>query len=348
MMAWCHSCKPTSQSATNNITFQSHKHTSPPQKSIIMNTSVSHHSSFQWLLVLLFFHQAHAFTNGIQDFVQRAFVPKADLQHIVSDSFPGTILDIQLDVADHASKQRMAVQNIVLQLNNKDDDKAIKQLPMPGFNGPHPSTSGGVGSIGIVEPGHFIDLTGRVKLQWASLASWELTWRQEAPAGTLICGLELACDAVRNKAKIPKGRIYMSFPVWNRDKLSEYQAYKVDWEAASKVHLRERDEQLLKMQQTNNILAKALHYRNAFAAVEQYSLQPHETMSKVPSNSEVITIADDILLSNKGTLWTKSEGNGFLSAVKQVRLGTAFIRVPVNVDEKRSGDVSTDISSLAP
>jgi hypothetical protein len=366
---WCHRARPSPQAAhTNDIT--STHHTS---KSILVvalavigtmtaASSSSHHgrlcSLALSLMVLLGLSQvdstaAAAFTNGIPDLVQRAFAPKPGLETVYTNAFPGTILDIRLDVADAATKGRMAAQSIILQLqSNQDKDKKAassqQYLPMPGFNGPHPSSSGGVGGIDIIDCGHFIDLTGRVPLKWSDKASWELIWRQDAPSGSLICGLELQADAVRNHAKLPKGRLYMSFPVWTRDKLNEYQAYKVDWQAASKMHLQERDDQLLKMQQTNNLLAKALHYRNAFAAVEQYSLQPHETMARVPSNNEVIALPNDVLLANKGSLYMKQEGNTFMNPIKQVRLGAAFISMPRDEKGRGSGSTVTNLSNLAP
>jgi hypothetical protein len=280
------------------------------------------------LLLLTSSVSTHAFTNGIQDLMQRAFQPKQDL-HIFSEFFPGTVLDVRLDISDGTdTNKRMTIQNLVLELHNHKDDKTGSHLPMPGFNGPHPSTSGGVGRVDVLKAGHFIDLTGRVTAKFAPLASWELIWRNEAPAGALICGLELLDDAVRNSAKLPKGRIYISFPVWSPEKLAEYQVYRADCEAKSKVHLQERDDQLLKMQETNNLLAKALHYRNAFAAVEQYSLQPRLFMSKVPSDTEVIKIADELLLTQTGTVWTKGTGNPFLGGAKQTLLGSASISKP--------------------
>lgn len=317
---------------------------------------------------------AHAFTNGIlPDFVQRAFAPKPDLQSIAAQFFPGTILDIRLDVADPNSsaatknkqqqgqpQQRMAIQNLVLQLLGKEqpqaqahykNDKELLQaaaalrLPMPGFHGPHPATSSGVGGIAILQSGHFIDMTGQVPLQWTTTSgtttavtggSWELVWRQNAPSGSLICALDLASDAVRNQAKLPKGLVYVTFPVWNREKLTEYQAYKVKCEAASQMHLKDRDDEILKLRQTNNVLAKAMHYRNAFAALEQYSLQPHEAMAKVPTNdNELIVIDNDnVLLSTKGVVWSKAATAGptalsFFSPVQRnVLLGHAFLKKP--------------------
>lgn len=146
-----------------------------------------------------------------------AFAPKNDLRTF-SKSFLGTILDIRLDIEDDASKQRIAVQNLVLQLRNSAEPAVTvahgktKQLhmPMPGFHGPHPSSSDGVGVVEVLQSGHFIDLTFKVKLHFAATpSSWELVWRQNSPAGKLICGLDLLEDAVRNAAKLPKGRIYV-------------------------------------------------------------------------------------------------------------------------------------------
>lgn len=280
-----------------------------------------------WLLLPF---SANSFTNGIQDIMQRAFRPKQNLP-VFSDFFPGTVLDVRLDISDRMKAQdatkRMAIQNLVLELHNHKDEG--KHMPMPGFNGPHPTTSSGVGRMDVLNLGDYIDLTGKHTVKFAPTASWELVWRHEAPAGALICGLELLEDAVRNQAKLPKGRIYMSFPVWTAEKLAEYQGHKANCDATSKVHIQERDDQLLKMQQTNNLLAKALHYRNAFAAVELLYLQPRSFMSKVPTEGEVIKIADDLLLTRTGTLWTKGNGNVFLGANQQILLGTASIKKPL-------------------
>jgi hypothetical protein len=233
--------------------------------------------------------------------------------------------------------------------------KGITKHPfhMPGFNGPHPMSSSGIGPIQIHEAGHYITLdTGMQYLPidtsvavGAANHQWELIWKEQSPAGVLVCGIELQDNVIRNQAMIPKGIMYLSFPVWNADRLQEYQLKKQECDLASKLHIQERDAELLKMSQTNNVLAKMIHYRNAFAAVEQYSLQPRKMLSSVPSDMEVITIGhnDDnsaaVLLSRMGTvrIVPGSEkghaNNNYYSNIlnyndQHVVRGTATIRPP--------------------
>ena len=65
---------------------------------------------------------------------------------------------------------------------------------------------------------------------------------------------------------------------------------------------------------------KALHYRNAYAAQEKNWNQPVKRYDMVPEEDEVLTLQDDLLLTTKGLLWSKT-----LPIGEQVLLGTATI-----------------------
>jgi hypothetical protein len=310
----------------------------------------------------------------LPDIFQKAFVPKNDLKDI-QESFLHTVLDMHLDVtalpvttsssattkSSHLLTQRtdqeprIAIRNLIVELQdpqtppsqivgfdttNVITPKSKSKLPslhMPGWNGPHPMSSSGIGPLQIRESGHFITVDMGKKylpIDTSSTATnspqWELIWKEQSPAGVLVCGLALSETVTRNQAMIPKGTMYISFPVWDADQLLEYQQKKRDCEIASKLHMQERDNELLKMSQTSNVLAKIIHYRNAFAAVEQYSLQPRKMLSHVPSSEdEVLHIAGNIVLSRKGEVRIVPDKVRHQLNDASVARGTALIRAPV-------------------
>lgn len=286
-------------------------------------------------------------SSGLQQLISRAFqaTSNPDLK-TYNDAFPGQVLDVRLDIGktddDSAMHKRMTIHNLVLGLQK--DDCSNTNIPMPGANGPNPHTSGGIGNLQVIKSGHFVDLTGTVKADFSPDANWELVWRQDSPAGSLLCGLELKTDAVRNSAVLPKGRIYLSFPIWNAETLQVYQERKAYVNGKAAEYLQDRDEELAKMQSAKNLFAKALHYRNAAAAVEKYSLQPVRSMSQVPTPDETTKIDDDLLLTRTGTVWTKEHG----AFGKQTFLGAAVVSAPSNTGEPRSEKPSWDTGSIAP
>ena len=248
----------------------------------------------------------------------------------LSDAFPGHVLDIRLDIGktanDPAPNKCMTIQNLILGLEKKKGGIAANTVPMLGTNGPNPGTSGGIGNLQVLKSGHFIDLTGTVKIDFSPQANWELVWRQDSPMGSLNCGLDLKNDAVRNSAVLQKGHIDLCFNVWNTDTLRDYQERKAYVTEKASEYLQDRDDELAKYQAASNLFAKAMHYRNAVAAVEKYSLQPMRSMSQVPDTDGVIQIDDDLFLTRKGTVWSKDLG----AFGKQTFLGEAVIRAPTN------------------
>jgi hypothetical protein len=251
----------------------------------------------------------------------------------------------------------MCVQSLQLALSNSAKvistaiDKKLKQkgITMPGAHGPFPAVSSGVKSLIVKTPGQFIDMTGLTKLPWDSTtACWELVWRENAMNGYLICALSMSTDKdfhkMNNKgASLPGNNnpIYISFPVWTRADLDDYQKRKEDVLVSASKHLAERDEEIMKMQMTNNILQKAVHYRNAAAAAEMYSLYPvHQMSTKVPNDNDIIPLDNDgtIMLTKQGTIWTNPKQDKIISPSsmidtalygpvrsKQQLLGVAFI-----------------------
>jgi hypothetical protein len=256
-----------------------------------------------------------------------AFKPKKELRQFSADSH-GTVLNVHLDIGkEKGPGPRMSIQDIQLQLHR--DNKNEKLIPMPGANGPHPKISSGVRQATVQKMGHFIDMEGTRFVNLAE-ACWEMIWGSTSPVGSLVCGFHLEETASRNSASLPAGLVYLTFPVWTAEVLEDYQTRKEAVERAAAEHLAKRDEELMKMQQTNNWFAKAMHYRNAAAEVELWSLQPLAAMARVPAKGDAFKVAENLFLSKKGTVWTseKAGASWFGAAPKKAVIGTAILNEP--------------------
>lgn len=209
---------------------------------------------------------------------------------------------------------------MVLDLSTAIPEADYEHVKMPGANGPHPNLSAGIRRLDFVQDGSFISQMG-TKYVKAEKGCWEMVWKEGAPAGSLLCGFETPEAYKRNDATLPKGRVYIAFPIWTKDSLHYMQGEKKRIMERATEALDLKNEELAKMQETSNFFQKALHYRNAAAAAEKYYIQPITRMKLVPSENEVIAFQDDLFVTTKGTVWTKELPNG-----KQILLGTASLR----------------------
>jgi hypothetical protein len=241
---------------------------------------------------------------------------KPGLSQLV-DSQTEKRLNINLEIGTKADKARLAVKGLVMDLFTNPTD--YEHVPMPGVNGPHPKLSSGTRKLNLVKEGTFITSTGAEMVQTMK-GCWEMVWRKDSPAGSLLCGFEVPKEYTRNDATLPKGRIYLSFPVWTKDTLAFARTEKDRILARAKECIDDKNAEMAKMQATGNFLEKAWHYRNAYAAAEQYSLQPLRNVEMVPDKDEVIALQDDLFLTTKGTVWSKVLPRG-----KQVLLGSATL-----------------------
>jgi hypothetical protein len=253
-------------------------------------------------------------------FLFERFDPRPGLDKLIKDQTDQRVA-ISLDIADqeHNGGGRFAISNMVIDLKN--DEPLEEHVKMPGFNGPHPNLSAGLRRLNLVQEGSFISQVGQQFVK-ALNGCWELVWRDGAPAGNLICGLELPEEVKRNGATLPKGKIYITFPVWTKENLEMMQLRKENIFNLANQALEEKNAELAKMSETGNWLQKALHYRNAYAAAEKYYLQPKQQYEMVPSKDEIVSFQDDLFVTTKGTVWTKSLPNG-----KQVLLGAANLKL---------------------
>ena len=72
--------------------------------------------------------------------------------------------------------------------------------------------------------------------------------------------------------------------------------------------LAEKDLHLEKMNSTNNLIMKAFHYRNAFAAFEKVLYAP--TVSGIPDEMDMMELPNGLLVTREGSMYRK--GNALI------------------------------------
>jgi hypothetical protein len=217
----------------------------------------------------------------------------------------GTLLGIGLDVGKNENS-RMNINGLVIELHPDGIVKGSKHPALPGANGPDPKSSTGAKNLSIRQEPYYIN-TGGMQQVHLKDGCWELAWKEGAPAGSLVCGFHHPEEAKRNDASLPKGRIYMAFPVWTKETLAEAQERKRDTEGRARQHIQDKEDELAKMQSTSNPLMKAGHYRNAAAAMEKYWICGVDAVKMIPLDKDVIALQDNLMLNTKGSVWTKHE-----------------------------------------
>lgn len=201
-----------------------------------------------------------------------------------------------------AALPHMPIQNFGLSLQKfKEESKKFK---MPGAHGKYPKLSAGVNQMIIDKAGQFITTAGAQEVQ-VHQSGWELVWKKDAQAGSLILGFDVAQDYERNGVHFPSGPVYMNFAVWSKEGLEQAREIKHRTIQRAKDALKERDEEIVKMESASNILMKAWHYRNIYAAIETYTLQPIQHFNDwVPEDDQVLKLSDELFVNKKGFCWT--------------------------------------------
>eukprot|EP00538_Stauroneis_constricta_P001057 CAMPEP_0119560938 /NCGR_PEP_ID=MMETSP1352-20130426/16232_1 /TAXON_ID=265584 /ORGANISM="Stauroneis constricta, Strain CCMP1120" /LENGTH=293 /DNA_ID=CAMNT_0007609019 /DNA_START=140 /DNA_END=1021 /DNA_ORIENTATION=+ len=224
-----------------------------------------------------------------------------------------TVLQITLNIG-----QQLGIQGLTFEFHTDGNDDVV---PLPGINGPHPHLSSGARQLIVQKEGGFVSMAGaqHVKMDHAC---WEMVWKEDAPAGSLICGFEIMDDYKRNEVTLPKGRAYISFPIWTTEGLKMAREHK----DRALGFVKDKNDALDKFQQESNPIRKALQYREACLAAEKCSLYPVKNYDIVPDEDETVQIPkhqdneeqQDIWLTTKGLIWSKE-------APHQILLGSANI-----------------------
>ena len=238
-----------------------------------------------------------------------------------SESSTGSKLDIRIDVTGNTDSSKMTISGLKLELHNVQPSYTHPNLP--GVHGPHPELSTGAKALHVLQDGSFVSMQGT---QYVPLVHgcWELVWKHGALAGSLVCAFDLEHDATRNDCTLPKGRIYLSFPVWEKVGLLHAQLVKKDIQSRANVYLADKQAELQKCLDDPNPLMKALYYRNAAVAMNKYQDSGVLQYKFVPEMNEVVEWDKNnkLYVTTKGLVWTK---DGSFLRGDHALLGTATL-----------------------
>jgi len=245
--------------------------------------------------------------------------PKSDkLMNQVVAAQGITPLEINLDVGANLGSPRLNVNRMSFEISPKPAN--YNHPIMPGANGRSPQLSSGARTLKLIEEGYFVDMSGKKHVK-ALNGCWEIFWRDNALAGSLICGFDIPKEYHRNDASIPKCCLYMNFPLWTKDSLVHARESKDQILNRAKNLLDEKKDELNKMKNTMNPFLKAFHFGNAAFASEKYSFQPLESLEIIPSDDQIIWLQEDLLLNAKGLVFSMGEP---LQRKSHVELGAAY------------------------
>lgn len=234
----------------------------------------------------------------------------------------GTLLDVRLDVGND-DYSRLNLQGLHLELL-EEVSRNNNRPSLPGSDGPRAGVSTGAKSVKVKNDAFFVGMTGQRNVPLRH-GCWEMVWRDNAPAGVIVCGFELQETVQRNNASLEKGRIYLSFPVWSKEGLEQQQERRRKVEARAKFHQDAKKEAFENMEKTANPIMKALYFRNAAEATEKLSYIPTDSVAQIPMDKDVMALDDSLLITIEGTVWRK-DGEGVFGNDQHTLLGTATIR----------------------
>lgn len=228
------------------------------------------------------------------------------------------MLKIHLDIADGSSNShRLGIDGLLLQLHGEGPSYSHPKLP--GADGPNPQLSTGAKELTVLRKGRYVDLAGSQQVD-LDHGVWEMIWRRNASAGALICGFDVPKTIQRNDASLPAGRIYVTFPVWTTESLQDLRNRKEAAEVKAIEAMDRQREELQKMQSTNNLIMKAIHFREACKANEDLDYSGFRTYSSMSLDRDMVKLKGELHLCSLGTVWTKKDG--FLGS-DHILLGTA-------------------------
>lgn len=146
------------------------------------------------LVRYLFFMVALTVSSKSNAFLMDAFTALPKLQDLAKAQ-TDCKLDVRLDIGGYKDTYPRAPNTARLVLNGLKLDLLQTKAPtgtveLPGANGPHPQTSSGSREIRVDAEPFFIGMNGMEKVK-LERGGWELLWRENAPAGALICGFDV-------------------------------------------------------------------------------------------------------------------------------------------------------------
>lgn len=238
-------------------------------------------------------------------FIFNDFAPFPQLKEMVAAQ-TDLKLNIKLDIYDRKAKStpHLFLDGLELSLQ---PDKAVKgtYVGLPGSEGPHPQTSSGAMTLKVDELPYFIGMSGKVRVPMEK-GGWEMVWRKNAMAGTLICGFDIPNEVVRNAvtAKLPSGCVYVTFPVWTPELLAAQQVQKAEAERRHREHDDVKNLKLAEMNNENNFIRKLFLYREAAEAFEKREMSAASYYQWIPSSEGIIEMQPGLLVGTTGSVYS--------------------------------------------
>lgn len=299
---------------------------------------------FAAITMALLMPSTHAFTFNALNIPSKELTRFREPDVVKKPADTGFLLDVTLQVGQD-QQHMMSLNDMRIELlPDNIAKKSLKNYPsLPGAQGPNPNSSTGAKHLNIVESPFFIGMSGKQPIDFTS-ASWEIVWRDNSDSGRLICGFEVPTTYKRNDATLPKGRLYMSFPVWTKETLANSQLLKADAELRGNKLLEEKAEAMRKYEVEPNVFKKFLHYKDALSAAERFSLIA--SYNDVPSSDkDSMVLQDDLVMNTQGTVWTKKDAGFFANPHEKSLLGTATLSPVVLVDEEEEEEATPSIKN---
>lgn len=268
-------------------------------------------------LTLLLMEQATALIGNL--FQPTVVAPPVDVK-LLASNLADTRISICLDVGrvndlgthmpqDWARETRLMLKDMVVVLKCDAADNAC--VGLPGSLGPHPQLSSGAHKLQFQNLPKVITMAGEQEVDFRD-GAWELVWRDDALAGTVIVGFEAPSGAQRGNADatIPPGRCYLSFACWRPEALAEARAKLAHANAREEQAQDEYTKSIESFQSIplrwDKAVSKALAFRKACQSQEKIH---HSSIARsfyremVPQEEEVVTFSDSLVLCSTGTIW---------------------------------------------
>ena len=233
-----------------------------------------------------------------------------------------SLLKIRLDIGSdsESSSGRFGINGLFVELNG-DQEANYPHPNLPGANGPNPQLSSGAKSLSVLRNGEHIGMMGSNSIPFEN-GAWEMIWRKNASAGALILGFD-AGEIRRNEVTLPMGRVYITFPVWTSKTLQDLRIRKAAAEEVAMTAYDRQKAEVAKMETTGNLIAKAMHFRNACKAAEDIDYSGYRSYSVMNLHGNTVPLEGDLHLCGLGTVWTKKDS--IFGANEQILLGTASV-----------------------
>jgi len=259
-------------------------------------------------LFMLFLHVSSscAFVEKFNG--KKHHLPKKEIRpdlYDVVDQQDNTQLKIQLHVGDKDSGF-LAVQNMIVQLGGRYDENEEERVELPGNRGFNSQYSSGGRRLNVVSKGTYVNMKGLQHIA-CDMGCWGMYWARGRPAGTLCMAFHLPQTYTRNQAVLPRGDMYLTFPVWTEEGLKYGQKAKQEALDEIELYTQKWNEELDKYEMTDNPIMKAIHERNAHIYATKCDNLYDYSLDTIPENNQCLKLQEDLLLSNRGSIW-KIEG----------------------------------------